>query len=489
LDFILTPQETITPARTPLLTWVARIALLGVSPILLFASRFLRNIILSRCLVAEEFGTAVAISVVLSLGELISDVALDRFVMINNSQAALATAHTLTALRALIVGTVSIIAAPALASLFGVPGAWLSFAIACGFSSIRGFSNLSIRLIQREYRYGRATIATVASTTLALIAIFPAISVFHDHRAIVASYFVEFGVSLVLSHVLAPFPYRMGLQRQIAREALAFGLPLTINGAGLAVIYQLDRTLVGYWFGVKELAYYAVILSVSVVPTNLVLGIFTNIGMSYLLGNGQSATTNAARYKFLIGFYAILAAGYTLGLALLLETVTPLIFGPAYSVDRPIHAFLVLIAYLRLQKGGAPTTLLLTSGRTKSLAAANFSAVIGLACAWALIAYSPGLLYLLIGVAFGEIVSFILMFYLAERSLHPVQPKLISHMLTAIFVPTVILIGLLYFPMPTLMDRGAFLVFGLILIGGQFLSLIRSQQRLSLSFLSFRSSA
>jgi hypothetical protein len=67
---------------TPFRVWAERALVGGLAPIVVYGSRFASNIILSRLLAPDEFGTAVAISVVLGLGGLATDVALDRFVII-----------------------------------------------------------------------------------------------------------------------------------------------------------------------------------------------------------------------------------------------------------------------------------------------------------------------------------------------------------------------------------------------------------------------
>ena len=447
--------------------WSRRLVIVSAAPIISFGSRFARNIILSRLLVPDEFGTALAIGVVLALGNLVTDVALDRFVMINDSARALSTAHALSIMRAVLVAAVLIAVAPALAALFGVANASHSFAIAACLSTIGGFAHLEIKQIQRNYAYVPQTIAQLAANLAAILALFPAISALHDHRAIIVSYAAESGVYVLFSHLLARTLYNARWERSIMHEALSFGLPLTLNGIGLAVIYQLDRTLVGYWFGVKELASYAVMLSVSVMPTNLILSIFSNMGMSYFLAGSNESSSRSSRYEVLIKLYAFTSILYVLGLALTLDIATPLIFGSSFTVSPTLHVLFAVIAFLRLQRSGAPTTLLLATGRTRLLALLNLSASSGLLGAWIGVIISARLESMLVGIAAGEFIAFVLSFALPDK-LFRHGSKLFAQLSTTLVVPILVIVLLALFPAANWGNRGVVLCGGLLVIIVQF---------------------
>ena len=443
--------------------WSLRLVVVSATPIISFGSRFARNVILSRLLVPEEFGTALALAVVVALGGLVTDVALDRFVMINDSARALSTAHALSILRAVLVAAVMVAAAPALAALFGVDNATQSFAIAAGLSAISGFAHLGIKQIQRSYDYLPQTIAQLAANLVAIVALILAVFALHDHRAIIVSYAAELSVYVLASHLLARTLYKVRWEGSVMREALSFGIPLTVNGLGLAVIYQLDRTLVGYWFGVKELANYAVVLSVSVVPVNLILGVFSGIGMSYVLDGGEKVSELSKRYRLLVGIYSIVCTTYVLWLSITLDIVTPIIFGDSFTVDPSLQLLLIVIALLRLQRGGAPTTFLLASSRTRLLALLNLSAGTGLFCAWVCLIVSPHIESMLVGIAIGEFIAFALSFTLTEKLIKP-EEKVFDRFLTTLAAPMIITTLLAFFPVANWSNRGVILGGGLLAI-------------------------
>ena len=227
------------------------------------------------------------------------------------------------------------------------------------------------------------------------------------------------------------------------RKALFFGIPLTLNGIGLAFIYQLDRTLIGHYFGVTTLAMYAVVLSMSVTPISVPLSIFSNIGLSYLLSDKSDAHSNSMKYRIYVQAYSTISNLYMLILAFSLDIVTPLLFGTNYKVDISQQILFSLIAFFRLQRGGAPTTLLIASGRTRLLACLNLSAGVGLVCAWIGVLYYPHLLSVLIGLVVGEITAYTLFFTVPERPGERIKSFLIYSFITTP-VPLIIL-GLLIF--------------------------------------------
>jgi O-antigen/teichoic acid export membrane protein len=456
--------------------WGARVFVVSLTPIMTFGSRFLGNIILSRLLVPDEFGTAVAISVVLGLGGLITDVALDRFVIIEGSTRALSTAHTLRIANSVILALALIVAAPTAAGLFGVANSAGSFALAAGLSALGGFAHLGIKQIQRNYEYGPESIAQVASNLVGIAALYLAATVLRNHLAIIVFTAVQSIVYVILSHVLARSPYRLGYDRPMLRQALSFGLPLMLNGIGLAVMQQLDRVLVGYWFGVIELATYAVIFSLGVVPTNLILSVFGGPSLSYLLSGGQAYSDWSERYRLLLGFYSILTSLYAFWMVLSLDILTPLIFGPSFAVSPLAHVLFTLIACLRLQRGGVPTTLLLATGRTKQLALLNLSAGFGLMIAFACIAIWPRMESMLIGIAIGEAISFTISFSLLEESIAR-GSKLLNDLATAATAPIVLVAALAWYPEIAWHAREMLVIVGLLTVSAQLAYELRQNRK------------
>lgn len=446
--------------------WAGRIFVGGLAPISVYGSRFASNIILSRLLAPDQFGTAVAISALLGLGSLATDVALDRFVMIDGTPRGLSTAHLVTAATGLILTGILIAVAPFAARLFGVANDAGSFALAAAISAIAGFANLGVKQIQRNYNYGPDAIAQVSANLAGLVALLIAATLLRNHRAIIVGLGVQSVLYVLMSHLLAPTRYKMRCDRRTLVRALSFGLPLTLNGIGLATVSQVDRVLVGHWFGVKELGLYAIVFSMSVVPTSLIVSTFSGPSLSFLLSDHQDASARATRYRLLLAMYALVSGLYACWLAISLDVLVPLIFGPSYSLTAPAHVFFVLISCIRLLRSGAPTALLLASGKTSQLAILNLSAGIGLVVASMCIMFWPTMESMLFGIVVGELIAFTLFFTTLGKAVTRAG-SIFADLMTCMSAPVVISVALAWFPEPTWRSRGLVLLIGLVAVASQ----------------------
>jgi O-antigen/teichoic acid export membrane protein len=395
--------------------WAERLLVVSISPIIGFGSRFARNVILSRGLVPEEFGTAIAISVVISLVWLVTDVALDRFVIINKSPQSLAAAHLLSIIRGILISLVLVLFGHIMAVVFGVPQFSKSFMAAGLVPLIYGFGHFWIKQAQRDYIYVPEALAQLTANLAAIAVLSLAVAVFEDHRAVLFGFAAETAVYVVASHVIARVPYEIRPDRATLRAAISFGLPLTLNGIGLATITQLDRMLVGSRFGVGTLGLYAVILNISVMPTSLILNSASTLAMSYLVSEEHATGVRPEKYRALVALFSMIGVIYALFVAVTLDWLTPYIFGPVFKIDENVHLLIVMIVYFRIQRAGAPTSLLLVTRQTGRLAFLNLSAGLGLVVALVLVTLRPRFEAMLFGVLIGDIISYILSLFISSR--------------------------------------------------------------------------
>lgn len=444
---------------------MTRSSTLSIAPAAEFASRFLRTVILSRFLVPEEFGTAVAISVVLGIAGLVTDVSLNKFAVVveNSNSRMLPAVHVLAIGRGTLVTLTLVVSARAAATLFGVPQFTSSFIIAAFIPLISSFSHLEIKQVQRDYVYLPDTLAIVFANLAALLILIPAVALFRDHRAIIASFMTEAAVYAVASHAFAREPYLIRSDPMMLRAALRFGLPLLVNGIGLAVMTQMDRALIGHWFGVDKLASYAVIVTLSITPVSLLLRVFGTTALSYLVSASSSYSIQPRHYHLLIFFFGLVAVFYTLFEATLLDVVTPLVFGGKYIVDPIVHVLITAIVFLRIQTGGAPTTLLLATSQTRELAAISLSRALGLACAYVFMLFQPGFGFMLFGFLIGDIVIFVLFFGVSSARVSPTSYEGTVD-LAASLVSAVLICGTLYFA-PAIVWQFRALIFAVGLLG------------------------
>jgi O-antigen/teichoic acid export membrane protein len=442
--------------------WILRGSISSIAPAVEFFSRFVRTIILSRLLSTEEFGIAIAITVMLGVAGLVTDVSLDKFALVEsegNDSDALAAAHLLSIVRGILIGAILAMGAPFIAASFGVPQTSWSFALAGVVPIIASAAHLGIKTVQRNYEYTPEALTILISSVVSILCLAISIYVLGDHRAILVSYLGESVAYLIASHALAPGPYRLAAHRTMIIKALVFGAPLVINGIGLALLAQFDRVLVGYWLGVDKLATYAVILNISVTPISLLLRVFGTMSLSYILSQENTGgAMSSERYYSLTFLFAVLAASYSLFVALTLDWATPLVFGQSFHVSPYAHLLITAIVFVRLQRGGAPTSVLLATGRTRELAALSLSGGAGLVIASVFLYLSPHFEMVFSGILIGELISFFLLLAVTSRTIKARGYAALID-ITIGFTVLALIIGLLaLFPVPNLM-RVVFLLF------------------------------
>jgi O-antigen/teichoic acid export membrane protein len=353
----------------------------------------------------------------ISTAAMITDVAIDKFVMVRSDEhKALAAAHTLFVIRGALLSIILVLTAHSTADFFGVPQFSDSFALAGVIPFLQSFMNLGIIQVQRSYDYRPLALTLLFSQTAALIAVVVAAYVLRDHRAIIVSYVTEAVANCIASRLLSKHPYRIRPDRVELLKALSFGVPLIVNGVGLAVMSQFDRLLIGHWFGVNVLATYAVILSVAVVPINLIHRILGTLSLSYISSKANDDWTASDNYLALVFLWGVVATSYTLFVATTLDWLTPLIFGPNFNVGTVVHILIMVIAFCGVAKG-APMNLLLATGKTAKLSLLNLSSGLGLILSLILIHWWPRFEIALFGNAIGNLVSYALFVAISAASL------------------------------------------------------------------------
>jgi hypothetical protein len=190
------PSAAATPSRLKL--WAGRISWAATAPLVLFAARFGRTVILSRLLAPGEFGITGAITIVITTAELATDVGLDKFVLLKSAadaRQALAAAQALQIFRGLLLcAAVAVLAVPAV-TFFGIPQAVASFEFAALVPLVHSFGHLGIKQIQRDYDYrAEALTVTASSVTGLAVAALAAATILPDHRVIILAFLVEAAV-------------------------------------------------------------------------------------------------------------------------------------------------------------------------------------------------------------------------------------------------------------------------------------------------------
>jgi O-antigen/teichoic acid export membrane protein len=446
--------------------WVAvtRVSLGSIAPFVVFASRFGRTVILSRSFPPAVYGVVVAVTTIYTILDAIIDIGLDRFVMINTGDrraAAVVAAQQIAFVRGLIAMVIVGAFAPALAAIFGAESHVESVRWLALLPVVRSLANLRVKQVLQEYRNGPETFAAIASQVAALVVLFPAVALFEDERAMLASLYADSIVYVAATWLVLPREKATVKVPNLRRDALIYGLPLIVNGAGLLVVSQADKLLVGNLFGLETLALYSLVVNLALIPLAPLGAAFSNLSIA-LLTERQDIARSGSRAFAVSWMFLVVASAYAACVAVLLDVFVPLLYGARYVATPEVKVLVALLAFIRFSRQG-PMAVLLVAGRTSRLAAANLMAGIGLVIGYAFGSLLDDLPAVLAGIVTGDALATLFIFVQIRQRL-PAKAVFVHAILLALPVAAACAFSLLDGGGP-LWRRGLILLPAMMLVG------------------------
>jgi O-antigen/teichoic acid export membrane protein len=375
-------------------------------------------VLISRFLTPADYGVVVAMVTIWMFFEMAADVGLNRFVAINSGPQraqAVAAAQQIFLARGLLVAIVIVVLAPQLAAVFGAGDRLESVRWLAGLTLIAACSNLRVKQVQVEYRNAPEAWCTCSAQVAALLAAAAALHFFRDERVMLISLYVDVIVYVALSWLVIGHNRVERVDPAMRRAALRFGLPLMLNGFALVVLSQMDRLMVSSLFGLEVLALYSLVVNLALVPLAPMSSVLGTLTLAYLVPRIQNGNTFRQASSTVIWLVMLLAAFYSVGVAMFLDFAVPAIYGPHYRVSPGMHGIVCFLAFLRFSRQG-PTQILLVSSRTRPLALANVVAGTGLALAYLFGLATHDLDWVLAGLAVSDAASWAYFFWVVRKN-------------------------------------------------------------------------
>jgi PST family polysaccharide transporter len=231
----------------------------------------LTAIVLARILVPEDYGVyAVALVVfaaLLSVNELGVSLAIVRWP--GSVERIAPTVVSLSLAFSLILYCGCFITAPAICSALNAPEATGVLRLLTAGVLIDAATAVPAALMVREFMQGRRLI--VDSVGFAVVSGVSIGLALNGAGAWSLAWGAILGnvANAVLILLWAPARYWPGFRRDVARELLAFGLPLAAASVLLFAMLNLDYVVVGHWLGPVQLGFYLLAFNLSAWPVNL----------------------------------------------------------------------------------------------------------------------------------------------------------------------------------------------------------------------------
>lgn len=400
-------------------------ALFGINTLLL-VSLLARNVLVARLIGVENFGVAMTFALIVAALELATALGADRFIVQDaegDSSRVLGVIHLLNLLRALGAAVLIYLLAGPLARLFGVPELVWAYQLLALTPLLRALINFDVYRQHREMVFWKSSAMELAGVGAGILAIFPCLLLYNDHRLMLISILVQYAAQAAASHVLAARPFNLALDSAISRRWLTFSWPLMTNNVLMFGLMHGDRLVIGSFYGVRTLGWFTAAQSITMAPTLILHRTMGNVALAALSrrrdDDGAFAQLAALNQKFYLAAAFIVGAG----LHLLGGWAMILLYGPQFAEGLQVFSILVAITCLRMARGGSLVPSM-ARGQSANDLISNLPRVIGLIpvalAAWA----GWSVMHALLIVLVTEFVGLALSVSLLKRSMPGRLPAL-----------------------------------------------------------------
>lgn len=340
-------------------------ALLGLAQACEILLPFVRNVAIAHLMAPREFALSLTLSTIVAIAELTTDIGTSQLALkVDLSDArGRGTLHTLAILRATAVGAGIALLSRPLACLFGAPEAALAFALAGASLALKGFANLAIKQLGREFRFGAEAGAIIISQSLWTIGAVGLSFVWHDHRAMVAGLLLYAASFVVASNLLSPVRFGFAWNRDRAQEAIQFGRPLIPNGIALAITSLGDRVVVGAYLGLNALALYGPLTATAILPRGASLRYVNNLFLPSMVRSAERGKSLKQPMDGWTAVISLMGVFFGLGFMSLAEPAIGLVFGARYAPTPLLASLMGLLLACRILIT-YPVPLAIATGRT-----------------------------------------------------------------------------------------------------------------------------
>ncbi len=400
----------------------------------------LRAVALARILPPDQFGIAISLMLVITLVDIGSDIGLDKSIVRlgqdMDADVERDTLHLLSVLRGALLAALLLAAAPFLAPLFKAPGATGSFALLSVAALARGFLHLGVKEMTRDYKFGPEGLTNLAlyvSTTLITIVV---ALITRSYTAMVYGIIAGQVIQSLVSHVLAPQPWRLRWNAAAARKVIAYGLPLVPNGISLALKNVGDRIIVGLIVGASALAVYSVAVMVGLMPRGIVLRYLVAVFMPRMINSGHGPQTVPVVSAFALVAGSV-ATVLGVGLWAVGQPVIALVFGAAYLAPQALISAVAIMMVTKILFGIVSVPVL-AFGETRLVLIASAGSLLGMAAAALTLFYTHDLSIFLLTMSFCEFAALLISIQIGGEKLlfDPVIARI------SLVGPIAVLIGL-----------------------------------------------
>lgn len=336
--------------------------------LLLRAGSFLTSLMVARLIAPEEFGVfAVALTVWNVLGTLAEFGLGSDLVRAQDPERRAPTVATLGVVTSGILATTMFLAAEPMAAAFRSPDASGVIRLMSVALVLFGLSIVPAAMLQREYRQGTLLVVNLTGLLVSVAVILVLGTSGHGPAALAWGLIAQQLATVVGLHVALLSLPRWGFRPEVARESLAFCMPLAVANLVSWLLITLDNLIVARGLSAAELGLYVLAFNVSSWPMTAIGQSIRVVALPAFSGIADPARRNAALVRC-SGPVVTVAVLMALGLSTLADPLVRVLYGDRWAAAATALAGLAVFGGVRVVLD-LMATFLIAEGRTRAVLA------------------------------------------------------------------------------------------------------------------------
>jgi O-antigen/teichoic acid export membrane protein len=279
---------------------------------------------------------------------------------------------------AIVVGGLTLVAAPWIAAVYGVAGMQTYFIAAAVKQPLVGAALIPLANMNRDLQYERIAIVNVCATLAAALTRLGLAMLGTGAWAIVGGYTAS-GLFILIGALIArPFWPRLRFQMSAIRPLVHFGLRAASANIFEQIFKNIDFLLVGWFYGTAQLAVYRVAFDVAMEPANAVGTLVNRTALPVFARVSAVRDHLAQSLTWSLRRLTMLVAPLMVGLILVADPLTSLLHdeqGNSYAAAALPLKLLAAAAIFRVTSQML-TPLMLASGRPGTAAGLSASTLL-----------------------------------------------------------------------------------------------------------------
>lgn len=374
----------------------------------------IRNVVIARLLIPEDFGLATTFVLTLTMLEMISSMSVEMLLVQSKNggrKEYLESVHGFLLLRGFAVAVLVYISSGIIASIFKTQELQWAYQLLSIVPIIKAFTHMDFKKVQRAYNYKKQMWVEMIPQIVSLVFIYP-IYLFDSGPVLGLWVVVLQSISMVfVSHFFADCEYKISFKLQLIKEVFSFGAPLVLSGLLMFFAIQGDRFLIGYFYSPYEFGVFSAIAL-------LVLNVSNSLAkVSMTLMLPPLARSEGEFFYRVFNYFSASVIGIALVFGFLFlflgEWLISLLYGENYIISGLTGAFSLLFV-TRIMRFPV-TVAAISKGITVIPLISNLARLTGVLFAFWLAKSHINIVYVVIAGALGEYISIIVAYMMFRK--------------------------------------------------------------------------